>query len=1013
MTRRRHDLSSSRSQALDPRVDPLTNSLPVHISRPSHAGNASSSHPSLITSSSNSSSSNPVGGRFSFNVLHINICSLNNRKHALLESLLQTEFPCDILMLSEHHLKDFEISQVTFRDYNLAGFFCRNIHKGGGVAIFSHQKLQVITRPDLSYLSCEGVCEVVTIEVVLGRERTIVSVAYRPPARDPLPFLAYLSDILKTSLQEGKPAIIGGDFNVDWLLPSLLKSEIQNLLISYDYHASITIPTRITDTTSSCLDNFILNKTEYETRVLDCSLSDHCLIYIRIATSHVNPVQHIKQKFRNFKDPNSINNFKDHLLLESWADTLGSNETDVAYTLFDKKVQYYIQLSFPLKERKCCSIKRPSKIFNDPVAIRSRERMNMLRDFAQQRPELRPTLAQATREYCLLIQSLRRLSNDKQIDSATDATRESWKLVRRELGRDTSRRITQLRVGDRTVEDHSEMAEIFLRTFSDIPDRQSNSHTIPSSLQTLTNVPNTLFLYPIDPHEILQAISKLNNSDALSIDDIPTSIIKHGASSLSIPLTHILNLSFSQGKFPTSLKRSLIHPIFKKKGDQSDPSSYRPISLLSPIGKLLEIIMLNRLSCFIAPYISIFQHGFVKGKSTSTALYQLINSVTTSIDDRGMTLALLFDLSKAFDRVDHSLLLYKLERLGVRGVALDWFRSYLEGRSCRVGLDAPNGSCRSSEAILQEGVPQGSILGPMLFLIMINDLPNTLNSHGYFPILYADDLNVLITGSSLDVLLQKAAAIYKIVLKWVEENRLLLNNSKTNLLLFKSIKSPYKLSNNILLDSNLSLASVNCTKFLGLHVDEHLSWGNHISQLCNKLSSSCFALRKLKPIVSFSTLIRVYHALFVSHMSYGIVYWGSCSQLEDVFRKQKLAIRILFGLNSRESCRGVFRTYGLLTAPALFVLECISVFHRNPHLIQAPKTSHEYDTRNRHRFPVMPHRTTKFEKGPLYSCTTFYNLLPSSYHQFTLRRLRLSLKSWLVSLEPYSLRDIINNPPHQ
>lgn len=286
------------------------------------------------------------------------------------------------------------------------------------------------------------------------------------------------------------------------------------------------------------------------------------------------------------------------------------------------------------------------------------------------------------------------------------------------------------------------------------------------------------------------------------------------------------------------------------------------------------------------------------------------------VDARQPSFALFMDMTKAFDFVDHSILLNKLEIYGIRGNALNLIKSYLTNRTQVTSITkiCPRSKIEteygSGPRIVKFGVPQGSVLGPLLFLIYINDLPNSTNDR---MVLFADDCTVVYNNES-DI----NRSICSII-EWLENNNLLINIDKTKLMHFKQ-KTNHKLDTKVeYLGKEVELTTT--TKFLGVHIDNNLKWQTHIEFLCKKISQSSYSLYLLSKKVSLPSLLVAYHGYVVSRLRYAIIFWGNATNWDKVFKCQKKCVRAMCGLKKTDSCREHFKKFGLLTVPSIYILE--------------------------------------------------------------------------------------------
>ena len=319
--------------------------------------------------------------------------------------------------------------------------------------------------------------------------------------------------------------------------------------------------------------------------------------------------------------------------------------------------------------------------------------------------------------------------------------KETWRIINNALNRNSnSKRLTQIKVGDRITTNKETIANHFNDYFSNIgPTLAKNVPTVEKPFYSFLENKNqcSLFLMPTNSLEIMKIVKGFKDNRSTGNDDVSNHLLKYIIHEIIVPLEHIFNLSLVQGVVPDLMKIAKVVPIFKK-GDPLYACNYRPISLLSSISKVLEKNIYDRTLAFLVSnnILSNSQFGFRQKHSTVHAMLNFINHVASAIDDHCHTLGIFLDLSKAFDTIDYDILLHKLSHYGIRGKALEWFGSYLRGRKQFVSIDGVNSSFQE----LFYGVPQGSLLGPLLFILYMNDFQNSSKILSF--ILFADDSNL-------------------------------------------------------------------------------------------------------------------------------------------------------------------------------------------------------------------------------------------------------------------------------
>ena len=399
---------------------------------------------------------------------------------------------------------------------------------------------------------------------------------------------------------------------------------------------------------------------------------------------------------------------------------------------------------------------------------------------------------------------------------------------------------------------------------------------------------NSLHLHSSEPTEIQEHIKSLKNKATADSKTEALKALVDDERFVTV-FSSVLNASMINGIFPEQLKFAKVCPIHKS-GSKTDVANYRPISLLPVFSKVFEKALHSRLLVFLEKNNTLYKHqfGFRKQHSCEHALLAAQHTILHALDKKQIAMLLLIDFSKAFDMVDHQILLNKLEHYGIRGIAVKLFESYLKGRQQSVTINNAKSDCKP----LSHGVPQGSILGPLLFIIYINDMPN-IHKLAKF-ILYADDANIILTGANAHEIISKYRELSVLLYKWVSSNGLMLNVSKTNYMLFSNISigdlSSYQPTIN-----DIPIEKKHVAKFLGVLVDDKLQWTHHIKSLSTKMSRNCGILYKMKGILPQKAMLTLYHSFIQSHLNYCSLIWGmgSKNSIKSLFVCQKKAIRTL------------------------------------------------------------------------------------------------------------------------
>ena len=485
-------------------------------------------------------------------------------------------------------------------------------------------------------------------------------------------------------------------------------------------------------------------------------------------------------------------------------------------------------------------------------------------------------------------------------------------------------------------------------------------------------------------------------------DGISMDTLKKLSDSVCSPIAMIVNMSLEQGVVPDGMKLAKVIPIYKAKSRESF-TNYRPISLLSNISKILEKVVHRRLYSFIEKHDILYngQYGFRPGRSTIDALTQFTADVLPSLDRKDFCLSVFLDLSKAFDTINHCTLFDKLKHYGIRGKALDWFKSYLDQRRQYVCY----GESKSNLLDVEYGVPQGSVLGPLLFILYSNDLSLCLEHSK--TIIFADDTTLYIMGSNPVDIGNKMNADLKILSDWFRANKLSVNPSKTKYMMFSKKGVLPRQPIDLHMDGH-TLDQVASTKFLGIFFDQHLTWDVHIEYCRKKIAQGMYAMHMSKHLLKIHHLKIIYHSLVHSHLSYGILLWGNTYQkhLHKLEIAQKKCIRIIAGAQYNASTSKFFKKLDILKLKDMY-RHTLGLFMYNFMQKELPGPlltiynlhgdSHEHNTRHR-TDPIAPNVNAEvMRKSYLYSGPIIWmslnNSLKSSKNK---RQFRAGMKRFLI-----------------
>ena len=954
----------------------------------------------------------------SFSILSLNIQSIHAKIEELrifIQRLSDLKIHFDALCLQETWL-DYNVdpSQFAIDGYRLI-LQAKSASMHGGLAIYLRTEYEHET-----YFSVNNseFFESLFLKIKLDRcKHLLIGNIYRPPnnsVESLTTFFDELSQRLSRISDNNLECAIAGDFNIDLLkLHERTKTrEYYDLLSLHGFLPKISFPTRLSETCATLIDNILCKlSSEYSHTTAGIfieKLSDHqpcflALDFLKQKSHRSDRLVTVATQPNNF--PELVKNDLISINLNDMLIASDPNENfDILSGTLDNIMKKYTVIK-TVKFNKYKHKHNPWMTQGILISIKNRDKLyRKLRKTSHESTEharLKVNLSTYNRIIKNSIRVAKANYYQNAFDNANNDPRKTWRTINSVLNRSatddslpTSISFNGCEIQDKQliVNSFNEHFASIGRKLSDSLDQNSNS----SYEGFLTDSISSTFTFrPISRETVTKTIDNLPSKNSRAADGISSKFLKSIRDELAQPLTFIVNQTLESGIFPDKLKVARVRALFKK-GDKSDVNNYRPISILPTLSKVFERIILKQMTEYFIENDLLFhgQYGFREKHSTELAAIELVDRISTAMDSGSIPFNIYIDLSKAFDCLNHSILLSKLNHYGVRGSALNLIRSYLQNRKQFVR----NNDMESPLADLTTGIPQGSILGPFLFLIFMNDFHRSSNL--FRMINYADDTTLISTvsafhsdlpGRSIDDELRKISS-------WLTANKMCLNIGKTKIMFFHSKSKqfhPPAVSLN-----GITIESVDEFNYLGIIINKHLSWQPHVNSVCSKLSKICGILAKLKRLVPRNILITIYNSLMACHICYGILVWGK--HAGRILKTQKRAVRIICDVNFNAHTDRLFKTLRILKVDHIRNLHELKFYFRfldgslpfyfKNDFINSNNVHHSYSTRHRDAL-MTPRFRHEFFRDTLRYCIVetinncpnmiFDKLRTHSFHGFS------------------------------
>lgn len=902
------------------------------------------------------------------NICHVNIRSLSRSKLLAIEASLSVVY--DVITISETHLHQGVKNDL---------FVLKGYHdiirrdrgeNGGGIAIFIKENISFKILYKLEKPNLEAMW--ISLNTIEGK--VIICCCYRPPDISDfwVDFQNCLDEIKTNDVQN---IFILGDLNAD---PATRNGrKLNDLCLRNNLYCLVNEPTRITQNTATILDQIITNCPNFvksTTVSPPVSSNDHCTVGARLSFK-IKKEKAYKRTIWNYKK-GDFTLFRKQLLDANFAECFETNDVDKACSMWTNKFLDTAKLCIPNKivtirpndspwyTNELRKLKRyMMKLFNK---FKKSKSITDWEKYSAARSEYKNGLDNASSMFKKSLTE--KLSKNKNSKSW-------WSTVKWLLGKGGDISYPTLNVNGKQITDNQDKAE----SYNDFFLSHSNIDVSNASLPDDDNFESNLTEINATEEEVRDLIECIDTTKATGPDGISPKLLYEAGSVIVPSLTKLINLSLSTSKVPNDWKIANVIPLFKK-GDKNERNNYRPVSLLSCVSKILERVVFKHLFNYLRGKLLISEHqsGFQPGDSTINQLAYLYHEFSKALDEKKDVHIIFCDISKAFDKVWHPALIYKLKKMGIGGILLLWFIDYLHDRHQRVIIRGQ----QSEKGLIKAGVPQGSVLGPLLFLIYINDI--TLVTQSKMK-LFADDTSLYIEFDNAEEAAEILNDDLKDIQQWADQWLVTFSAPKTKLLTcsFKNKQyAPIKFN-------NVELKPVKNHKHLGLTFSSNLGWTAHIGSILQSVSSMSDVLKRLKYDLDRHTIEKTYFTFIRPKLEYASIIWDNCTQQDcDELENFQLEVaRTVTGARRGTSHESIYMETNWQTLKERRLLNKLKMFSKmadgkGPHyllsLLPEKVESRRPNSRYKDDYILPKCRTATFENSFIPSTAKAWNELPAA-----------------------------------
>lgn len=918
-------------------------------------------------------------------ILYLNIQGLLGHKDEL-ELIIKKKRPTIVCLSETHITTDIGEHELYIRGYKLQQATSESRHTGG-VAIY--------IREDIKY--CKTLDKVLLknfwatgINIVTKKEKIVLVVLYHSPNASHKEFLGKFEEIMVELELENAKVLVVGDFNIDMATVTSYSKKLQDIVNTMGYEQVVKHPTRVYNNSKTIIDLVITNDEEISVHTIEDVITDHETLLI-----NKNLKMHESKKIRGVKyvskrrklTSDDFSKIMDIVEEDKWE---VGEDVNTRANRWVGNMKGAINKVNPVREIKWKNIAIANPWFDTSLRLKQKQRNISYKLAKTTMSDDDWRLYSLNRnEYTKSLRGTKAVYYSQKIDECEHDSKKLWKVINNIMGKgkvqNSVKSISLNGIEIEREECANELNNYFLSSVEEIVDNIEEPTMRDSSIPTLVSEQETdgfSEFKNISLAELKDIICKLPNKNGM--EGISTEVLKNTFGAYGQELLEVINMSLTQGIFPENWKISTVIPVPKVK-NTCKGEEHRPINMLPIYEKVLEKVVHKQLMeyCEQRELISSNQSGFRKNHSCETALQKTLLEWKEDMDVGKITVAIFLDFKRAFETIDKDILLSKLRcKYKMSGSVYKWFKSYLLDRSQETKYDGE----LSSKQKCRYGVPQGSVLGPLLFIMYINDINECVTR--VLLNLFADDTLVYLSGYDIKILCEILNEELKIILDWLRRNKLKLNEVKTKCMLITSSGVIEKKINErkdwaIVMNDGI-LSFVDEFKYLGVILDKHLKFTSNIEYVSKQISGKTNMLFRLRRFVPAKTLIVIYNALIKPHLNYcGTLLWGvdkmSMSKLQKL---QNRAMRAILKGNMYSKIQDMLDTLNWLSIEQMVSLNTLTFIHKivrgelpgylQKHISFGTEV-HKYNTRRAHNVYVESRNKSMSQRSILYSGMRLYN----------------------------------------